>query len=225
MDAREQRGHRAVPAGSAGITEHPVSSPPSSSLVTPLPSQGFLHRSAIPPHPPLLLQPPLPPQGSFLEPALRPESPQLLPARYPRCTPGLLPDIPLSPRPPVLSWPPAGDPRVPPALSPRVLPRGAPMSPRSPLTFAASRSRPLPTCAGSRSPAPGPRPRVLPLAEPLPSFSPIGCRSGRFLRAPPLRFLQRLPGSAAPRARERLVEGEHWQERTSIIRRAANEKR
>lgn len=91
--------------------------------------------------------------------------------------------------------------------------------PGPPLTFAASRSRPLP----APSPRPRPRPRALPLAEMPPSSSAIGCRSGRVPRAPPLPFLHRLPGRAAPQARERLVEGEEWRPCTSIMRRRTNE--
>lgn len=110
-------------------------------------------------------------------------------------------------------WCGRGSPRPPcpvPPMSPRVSPHLCRL--------------PQPPAAGSCSPALGPRPRTLPLAEPLPSSSSIGCRSGHLPRAPPLRFLQRLPSSAAPQALERLVEGEHWRACTSIIRHIANEK-
>lgn len=163
MDAQQQRGHQALPARSAGITELPVTCPPSSRLLqacdSPSPSQKFPHPSGIPPHPPLLLQPPLPPQGFVLQPGIPPSTPvtscPVHPGPSPRFPLARISGFVLAPGA-------AGVPRVPPALSP-------PCPPGSPLTFAASRCRPLPAPAApplgpaparchwlSRSPAPLP---------------------------------------------------------------------
>lgn len=187
-DAREQRGHGALPAGSAAITELPVPSLPSSRLVPPAKPRV----PAVPPHAPLLLQPPLLPQA---------RTGRNPPQHRGSSLPGALQAFPPTPSAqdsPVLSRPPA-----------RCLP-GPPS--------------PLPPPGAARCRLPQPRPRALPLAEQPPSSSPIGCCSGRVPRSPPLRFLHRLPGSAAPWERERLVEGGDWRIRTSITRRTANEK-
>lgn len=192
---------------------HPLPRMPGSSVGTglcqpvPRPSRSFPSL----PYPPPGLCPPAKPRV----PAVPPHAPLLL-------QPPLLPRARTGRNPP--QHPGSSLPGAPQAFPPTPSAQDSPVLSRPPARCLPGPPSPLPPPGAARCRLPQPRPRALPLAEPPPSSFPIGCCSGRVPRSPPLRFLHRLPGSAAPWERERLVEGGDWRTRTSITRRTANEK-